>query len=115
MASMRINRSRAPRRSARWWTASAASRRSPVRWAMRDYRRRLDVDPAELRRVDERLSAIHDAARKHRVRPDALPGLLSETQARLAALAEAADAEVLARRAADTESAYRAVAKDLTG
>ena len=83
--------------------------------ALRDYRRRLDVDPAELARVEERLAGIHDAARKHRVRPEALPALLGETQARLAALAESADAEALARRAAETEAAYRALARDLSG
>ena len=44
--------------------------------ALRDYRRRLDLDPAELARVEERLAAIHDVARKHRVRPEALPALL---------------------------------------
>ena len=65
--------------------------------ALRDYQRRLDLDPAELKRVEERLAAIHDVARKHRVRPEALPALLAETEARLAALAESADAEALAR------------------
>ena len=43
--------------------------------AVREYRRRLDLDPAELARIEQRLSAIHDAARKHRVRPDALHAL----------------------------------------
>ena len=71
--------------------------------ALRDYQRRLDLDPAELKRVEDRLTAIHDVARKHRVRPEALPALLAETEARLAALAEAADAEALAARAADAE------------
>jgi len=83
--------------------------------ALRDYRRRLDVDPGELARVEDRLSAIHDVARKHRVRPDALPALLNESQARLAALREAGDAEALAKRAADAEHAYRALAAQLTG
>ena len=67
--------------------------------ALRDYQRRLDLDPDELKRVEDRLSAIHDMARKHRVRPEALPALLAETEARLAALAEAADAQALAARA----------------
>ena len=83
--------------------------------ALRDYRRRLDVDPGELARVEDRLTAIHDVARKHRVRPDALPALLNESQARLAALREAGDAEALARRAADAEHAYRTLAAQLTG
>jgi len=82
--------------------------------ALRDYLRRLDVDPDALRQVEERLSAIHDVARKHRVRPDALPALLAETEARLAALAESADAAALARRAGAAEAAYRDAATQLT-
>ena len=31
--------------------------------ALRDYRRRLDLDPADLARIDERLAALHDVAR----------------------------------------------------
>ncbi|HEY1329518.1 MAG TPA: DNA repair protein RecN [Casimicrobiaceae bacterium] len=82
---------------------------------LRDYRRRLDVDPSELRRVEERLTAVHDVARKYRVRAEALPSLLAETQARIAALAEAADVEALARRAEEAEAAYRALAVQLSG
>ncbi len=82
--------------------------------ALRDYQRRLDLDPDELKRVEERLSAMHDLARRHRVRPDALPALLAETEARLAALAESADAEALAKRAAAAEKRYRDAAGDLT-
>ena len=82
--------------------------------ALRDYLRRLDADPDALRRVEERLSAVHDVARKHRVRPDALPALLAETEARLAALAESADATALARRADAAEAAYREAATQLT-
>lgn len=82
--------------------------------ALRDYRRRLDLDPAELVRVEERLAAIHDLARKHRVRPEALPALLSETEARLAVLAAASDAESLSRAAARAEAEYRALAEELS-
>jgi DNA repair protein RecN (Recombination protein N) len=82
--------------------------------ALRDYQRRLDLDPAELKRVEDRLAALHDVARKHRVRPEALPGLLAETQARLAALAESADAQALAARAAQAEREYREDARELT-
>lgn len=82
--------------------------------ALRDYLRRLDVDPDELKRVEDRLSAIHDMARKHRVRSDALPALLAETEARIAALADSADAEALARRAADCDRRFRETAAHLT-
>jgi DNA repair protein RecN (Recombination protein N) len=82
--------------------------------ALRDYRRRLDLDPAELARVEARLATLHDVARKHRVRPEALPALRAETEARLAALAESADADALARAAAAAEASYRALADELS-
>ncbi len=82
--------------------------------ALRDYRHRLDLDPRELARVEERLAAIHDLARKHRVRPEMLPDLLTDTEARLAALAESADAMALAERAATAEKAYRSLAAMLS-
>ncbi|MCC7326592.1 MAG: DNA repair protein RecN [Burkholderiales bacterium] len=82
--------------------------------ALRDYQRRLDLDPDELKRVDERLSALHDMARKHRVRADALPALLIETEARMAALALSADALTLAGRAAEAENVYRELAAQLS-
>jgi DNA repair protein RecN (Recombination protein N) len=81
--------------------------------ALRDYQRRLDLDPDELKRVEDRLSAIHEMARKHRVRPEALPALLAETEARLAALAEAADAQALAVRADEAARQYRVQAEHL--
>jgi DNA repair protein RecN (Recombination protein N) len=82
--------------------------------ALRGYRQKLDVDPAELSRIEERLAAIHDLARKHRSRPEALSELLAETQFRLAALAESADEKRLSQRAAEAEAAYRSLAAELS-
>ena len=82
--------------------------------ALRSYRQKLDVDPAELARIEERLAAIHDLARKHRVRPEGLPELRTETETRLAALADSADAARLAQRAAEAEASYRALAGELS-
>ncbi len=82
--------------------------------ALRGYRQKLDVDPAELTRVEERLAAIHDTARKHRVRPEALPLLRADTETRLAALAESANAAALGERAAEAEASYRALAGQLS-
>ena len=81
---------------------------------LRAYRRKLDVDPAELARIEERQAAIHAAARKHRVRPEALSELLAETEAKLAALAESSDFDALAQRAAAAESRWRKLAQELT-
>ena len=53
---------------------------------LRHYRERLELDPAELARVEARLAAIHDVARKFRVRPEELPQLAADTGAALDAL-----------------------------
>ncbi|MEP7205929.1 MAG: DNA repair protein RecN [Casimicrobiaceae bacterium] len=82
--------------------------------SLRSYRQRLEVDPGELARVEERLSAMHDLARKHRVRPEELPTLLAATQARLAELAEASDLGALQRAAAEAEAGFRARAVELS-
>ena len=82
--------------------------------ALRGYRQKLDLDPAELARVEERLAAIHDVARKHRVRAEALPALHAETETRLAALAASANAAILGQRAAEAEASYRAMATELS-
>ncbi len=81
---------------------------------LRSYRQKLELDPRELARIEERLTAIHDAARRFRVRPEALPELAAETAAQLAALAESADVAALGRRVAEAQAAYDALAEDLT-
>ena len=82
--------------------------------AIRDYRRRLDLDPDELARVTERLSAIHEVARKYRVRPEALPGLAVATSTRIAELAEASDVAALEKAVGDTERRYDELAASLS-
>ena len=47
---------------------------------------RLEADPAELERKEERLFAIRSAARKYSTQPDRLPLVLADFQARLEAL-----------------------------
>ncbi|HEX7273252.1 MAG TPA: DNA repair protein RecN [Casimicrobiaceae bacterium] len=82
--------------------------------ALRSYRERLDLDPAELTRIEERLSAIHAAARKYRVTPGALQGLAEETAARLATLSTETDAAALSRAEASALAAYNALARQLS-
>ncbi|HEX9302280.1 MAG TPA: DNA repair protein RecN [Casimicrobiaceae bacterium] len=81
---------------------------------IRAYRDKLDLDPAELARVEQRLAALHDVARKYRVRPEGLRELLAETEARLQALGESADADALERREAEAEADFRALAAELS-
>src|SRR5438552_6165173 len=81
---------------------------------LRNYRERLDLDPAELARIEERLAAIHAVARMHRVAPEPLPALEQETERRLPALVADADTEALARAEHETLAAYRSLAGELT-
>jgi DNA repair protein RecN (Recombination protein N) len=82
--------------------------------AVREYRRRLDVDPDELMRVQERLSAIHDVARKYRVRPEALATLEATTVARLTELSHASDANALATAVNDAKGRYDELTRTLS-
>ncbi|HSN32487.1 MAG TPA: DNA repair protein RecN [Ideonella sp.] len=81
--------------------------------ALRDYQRRLDLDPAELARVEARLGAIHDMARKHRVRPDELQALQEATAQRLRELDQASDAVALAQAVEAALARYDALAHEL--
>ena len=82
--------------------------------SLRGYRERLELDPAELARVEARLSAIHDVARKHRVRPEELPLLLEDVQAKLTALSEQGDVDALIRAESNLQRAFGALADELT-
>src|SRR4029079_610919 len=82
--------------------------------ALRDYLRRADVDPAELARVEARLTAIHDMARRHRVKPDELHALAQATAARLSDLDLATNADALARNVDEARARYDGLAKTLT-
>lgn len=66
--------------------------------SLRRYSDRVDLDPARLAEVEQRLDAIHACARKYRVQPEELPAVLAGWQARLAALNETADLAALEAR-----------------
>jgi DNA repair protein RecN (Recombination protein N) len=82
--------------------------------SLRSYRERLDLDPAELARVEARLSAIHDVARRHRVRPEELPALLADTQAKVTMLSEQGDVDALVRTESNLQRAFSALAAELS-
>ncbi len=77
---------------------------------------RLDVDPYELERVEERLFALRALARKHQVQPDDLPEVWAGLQLRAQAL-EAGGSQIaeLASQRAEQARAYRAAADALRG
>jgi DNA repair protein RecN (Recombination protein N) len=82
--------------------------------ALRSYRERLDLDPSELARVEERIAAIHAAARKYRVAPTALADLAAETASKLSAVSAGSDAAALARAESEALATYRALAVQLS-
>jgi len=82
--------------------------------ALRGYRERLDLDPAELSRIEDRIAAIHAVARKYRVPPEALPALANEIEAKLAALVAGADTGSLARLEQEAGAAYQALSAELS-
>lgn len=82
--------------------------------ALRRYSDRIDLDPARLASVEQRIEAILDCARKYRVTPPALPALLETWLARQQALSAAVDLAALAKSAAAAEASYLAQAHELS-
>jgi DNA repair protein RecN (Recombination protein N) len=78
------------------------------------YLQKIDLDPARLAQVEERMQALHGAARKYRTEADALPKLLQETAERLDALTASQNIEALRQQVAQEEMAYLKLAKQLS-
>jgi len=83
--------------------------------ALRHYQDHVEMDPARLAWVEERIAAIHALARKHRVEPEALPALRERLASELAEL-ERADAtlERLQEELAAAADAYRLQSEVIT-
>lgn len=88
---------------------------SEVISVLRRYSDRVDLDPARLTAVEQRMDAVLGLARKYRVEPDALPDLLVQWKARLESLQEAADIEALAAKRAEARAVYDVLATRLSG
>ena len=82
--------------------------------ALRRYQDRLELDPARLAELDQRIDAVTQMARKHRVAPEELPALLEGLQSRLAELTLRADPAALAEREHKAQAAFRDLAKKLS-
>ncbi|QWE14310.1 DNA repair protein RecN [Polynucleobacter sp. AP-Sving-400A-A2] len=78
------------------------------------YLQKLDLDPARLSEVEERMQALHGAARKYRTEADDLPKLLLDTIERLEALTASQNIEALRERVKQEELAYLKQAKQLS-
>ncbi|MGH8801913.1 MAG: DNA repair protein RecN, partial [Casimicrobiaceae bacterium] len=82
--------------------------------ALRDYLRRLDLDPGELDRTERRIAAIHELARRCRVRPEELAPLQVTTRTRLDELVQRSDLEALTVAAESASRRYETLAADLS-
>ena len=78
------------------------------------YLQKLDLDPARLSEVEERMQALHGAARKYRTEADDLPKLLLDTTERLDALTASQNIEALREKVKHEELAYLKQAKQLS-
>ncbi|HQR84342.1 MAG TPA: DNA repair protein RecN, partial [Polynucleobacter sp.] len=78
------------------------------------YLQKLDLDPARLSELEERMQALHSAARKYRTEADDLPKLLNETTDRLDALTASQNIDALRDKVKAEETAYLKLAKQLT-
>jgi DNA repair protein RecN (Recombination protein N) len=82
---------------------------------LRRYGDSLDMDPARLDLVEERLDAITTIARKHRVQPEDLPGLLQRLAEQLDALEHAEErGEQLETAVREAEQTYAHTASRLS-
>jgi DNA repair protein RecN (Recombination protein N) len=83
-------------------------------YGLRHYQQRLELDPARLREVEERLDAVHGAARKFRLQIADIPERLATMKLRLAELQTGFDADALREREAATQAAFRERGKKLS-
>ena len=78
------------------------------------YLQKLDLDPARLALVEDRMQALHSAARKYRTEADALPALFLTTSERLDALTASQNIDALRGKVKLEELAYLKLARQLS-
>nr|WP_198981336.1 DNA repair protein RecN [Herbaspirillum sp. ASV7] len=83
-------------------------------YALNDYLGRVELDPARLQEVEERLEAIHSTARKFHVQPDELPEEYRKLSEQLKQLADASDLDALRAQEDKLKNAYLALAQKLS-
>ncbi|MEA9568457.1 DNA repair protein RecN [Polynucleobacter sp. AP-Nickl1-40-C4] len=78
------------------------------------YLQKIDLDPARLSEVEERMQALHSTARKYRAEVEELPKLLQETSERLDVLTASQNIEALRDQVKQEEAVYLKLAKQLS-
>jgi len=82
---------------------------------LRDYTEELEIDPGQLRQLEDRMGVLHDLARKHHCKPEALPDIHAQLRDELNSL-EHADRDLagLQSRLESQTTAYRETARQLS-
>ena len=83
-------------------------------YALNDYLSRMELDPARLQTVENRLEAIHSTARKFHVDPDDLPQTFIALSEQLQQLADASDLDALRVNEEKLRAAYLSAAHKLS-
>jgi DNA repair protein RecN (Recombination protein N) len=78
------------------------------------YLQKIDLDPARLKQVEERMQALHGASKKYRTEVDELPKLLLDTAEGLDALTASQNIDTLRDKVKQEEVAYLKLAKQLS-
>jgi len=78
------------------------------------YLQKIDLDPARLEQVEDRMQSLHAASKKYRTEADDLPKLLVETADRLEALTASQNIEALREKVQQEEAAFQKLAKQLS-
>jgi len=82
---------------------------------LRNYVENIEIDPARLTQIDERLNLILDLSRKHQVKPDALPSLHQQLTQELENINTAdQNLELLDNELKQLEKEYRKIANQLS-
>jgi len=83
-------------------------------YALRHYQQRLDVDPQQLLKQEQRMADVVEAARKYRVPPEQLPQALAGIVSRLDELGGSDDLAELAQQDEAAHAVYLSAAKKLS-
>ncbi len=83
-------------------------------YALNDYLGRVELDPARLHQVEQRVEALHSTARKFRVDPEALPQEYERLAQERKQLADASDLDALRVQEEKLQAAYTVLAQKLS-
>ena len=82
---------------------------------MRDYQQSIDLDPARLDWLNQRIATTQDLARKHRIEPQSLPEHFQSLQLELVSLSDSEqDLEILEQELEQVRNSYLTQARKLS-